>query len=218
MLVYHDYSGQLVNKFLGLSSINSSWFLFERQNMEQIVNYIKNYLGQQYIVLNHQSYSPMNVKLMDYQGAFGLSNMPNTRKNKYLSQKASNNSNIYNDISIINEVTDDELSTYLYKAFYNDFGLILKNYNKEVDLDKFLKAIESKELSDEMILKLCSISLFIDYDDCYRGLLILHSSKLLNNTLEKSNNDISFDKITEINENYGCRLAGSIKVSCDGST
>lgn len=211
MLIYHDYSGQLVSRFLGLPSISSSWFLFEKQNIELMVNYIKNCLDKQYIVLNHQSYSPMNVRLMDYQGAFGLSNMPNTRKNKCLSLKFDGTYKIYTDVSNISNVSEKELENYLYKVFYNDYGFIINELDENNNFNKIFHQVVNNNFLEVSKYHIKSISLFINYDDLFRGILTLHISKPLRNKLRKNESNVTLERIEEINSIYGCRIAGSAK-------
>lgn len=210
MLSYYDDSGKLINRYLGLPSIETSWLLFEKPDIDLMVDYLKANMEDQYIILNHQSFSVMNSRLMDYQGAFGLCDMPNTIKSKCLSLKLDDTYKIYTDVSNINNVNEKELKNYLYKVFYNDYGFIINELGENTDFNKMFHQVVNNNFLELSNYHVKSISLFIDYDDLFRGILTLHISKPTNNKIEKNN--ISLEKIEEINNVYGCRLAGNAKI------
>ena len=102
----------------------------------------------------------------------------------------------------------------MYIVSAGNFGLIVERYSEKIDVNKVLHKILNKYSLNELVSKLGSVSLFLYYDDCYRGLLTLHSSELLDDISKNNNDNISLKKINEINKIYGCRLAGRIKVGC----
>lgn len=213
MLSYYDDSGELISRYLGFPSIETKWLLFEKPQVELMANYIKVNMNNQYIILNHKSFSVMNPRLMDYQGAFGLCKMPITNKNKELSLKFNDTHKVYTDVSNIDNVSEKELIIYLHRVFYNDYGFIINKFNRNIDFKKILSQVIDKNILNISSFNLDSISLFVDYDDLFRGIVTLYISGQINNRFEKSGNNISLEKIEEINNVYGCRLAGNTKIN-----
>ena len=102
MLSYYDDSGELISRYLGFPSIEAKWLLFEKPQVELMANYLKVNMNNQYIILNHKSFSVMNPRLMDYQGAFGLCKMPITNKNKELSKLNEETSKLKSELANVN--------------------------------------------------------------------------------------------------------------------
>ena len=214
MLSYYDESGELVNQCLGLPAIEAKWLLFEKPKIEEMVKHLKTDMIDEYIILNHQSFSVMNSRLMDYKGAFGLCNMPVTNKNKDLAIKFNESYKIYIGVSSIDNVFEKELTEYLYRVFNNDYGFIFDKVDKFTEMKYLFKTLEENTVSVS-INKLKSISFFVDYDDLFRAIVTLYISDPKINRHKKIENNISIKRIKEINNIYGCRIAGSAKIKFD---